>query len=56
MTIKNILLDLNKRKNALIKQANEVEDFAKNEDDLEFSTAIFAKLDLINELIELYSK
>jgi hypothetical protein len=57
MTRENIIKDLKKRQKALQKQVIDIETDDESEDDVfEYNTEVNAKLSLIEELLEKYSK
>jgi hypothetical protein len=55
MTTIEIIKDLNERKEALTEQANQLPDYANSEDELIFATIVEAKLELIEDLLKIYS-
>lgn len=56
MTTIEIIKDLKERKEALTEQANQLPDYANNEDELIWATEVHAKLELIEELLLFYMK
>lgn len=56
MNKSDIIKDLKLRKKVLSKQAESLPDFANDDDELEFSASVNAKLDLIEDLLELYKE
>jgi hypothetical protein len=51
-----IIKDLKERKKALTEQANQLPDYANDEDELIWATILEAKLELIEDLLLLYTK